>query len=96
MGVACDCGGRCCLHTQHVLHSPAIVHSVHHHIGSSGMQGFEMPGGLLYLFFLKPFLPDLFITLSTLTNWDLPQLYLNLRGTQVLGSPHYPTVSQCL
>lgn len=75
---------------------PAIIHSMHHQIGSSGMQGFEIAGGLLYLSFLKPFLPDLFITLSTLTNWDLPQLYLNLRGTQVLGSPHYPTVSQCL
>lgn len=55
------------------------------------MQGFEMAESMLYLSFLKPFLPDFFSTLPTLTPWDLPQFSFNQRQTQVLKSPHYPT-----
>lgn len=87
MGVACDCGGGGCLSNQHALHSP-IVHSLRHQVDSSDMQGFEMARGLLYLSFVKPFLPDLFITLPTLTHWDVFQLSLTLReDPRSLGVP---------
>lgn len=72
---------------------PAIVHSMHHQIGSSGMRAFEMAGGLLYLAFLKSFLPDLFIPLPTLILGYSPSLIKSERGTQIFGSPYYRTVS---